>query len=248
MAAGTLRTTRSGKARGFLGGGIGKSTIFGTPAFGVGSPGGFSAGGGSSGGSAGGARGGWAFGLRELDERREQKQAAAAGMSALAAAIGQHGKAFGEAKTANERRYEAMLRIADKERQRKALINQRMLGVAEQTTGQRAADIRGEGAEQEADIMQRLARVGMGGTTAAPTMREGVKRWTSEKLNRLADLMQKTKLDLMQRRADIGQGTRLGIMERREDEYPSSDVILALTKQLGGLPGVDYSALGRMRT
>jgi hypothetical protein len=128
-------------------------------------------------------------------------------------------RCYEEAKAANEQRY------------------QQMLGIADTTTGQRAADIRSSYAEQGAQQQQNLARLGMSGTTIAPTMQMGVQREQQSALNRLADQMQQTKL---------------GIIERREDEYPKSDVILALTKAMmqgGGAAGAGglLEALGTMK-
>jgi hypothetical protein len=128
--------------------------------------------------------------------------------------------AYAEAKRANEARY------------------QQMLGIADQTTGQRMSDIRSEGAGQSADIMQRLANLGLSNTTIAPTMEEGVKRWTSEKLNRAADQMQQTKL---------------GIIERREDEYPDlggvQSILAGVGAQYGGGQGIEamLTAMGGLR-
>lgn len=164
------------------------------------------------------AREQWAMQKKQYKEQRAERMGTArAGARGLSRLIGSYNRAYGQARTANERRY------------------QEMLGLTERTTGQRAADIRAEGVGEEANIMQQLARTGMAGTTVAPTMREGARRWTSEKLNRLADTM---------------QGTRLGIMERRTDAYPESGMITSLASLLGqgggGGAGM-YKALSRMR-
>lgn len=114
---------------------------------------------------------------------------------------GEMGKMFGrwgaeqaEAKSANERRY------------------QQMLGIAAKTTGQRGIDIRADYAQREASAMQQLTRQGMRGTTVAPTLGMGFEREKSSALDRLADLMQQTKL---------------GIMERRTDAYPDLGAYMA---------------------
>lgn len=107
---------------------------------------------------------------------------------------------YAEAKSANEQRYQQLLRIAD------------------QTTGQRAADIRGGGAAEESNVQQRLRQLGMSGTTIAPTLRAGVRRETESSLNRLADTMQQTKL---------------GIIERRQDAYPDRSEITNLVSSIG---------------
>lgn len=152
-----------------------------------------------------------------------------------------YGKAYGEAKTANEQRYRAMVKLAEQDYKRKALVQRRMLGAVGQTTGQRAADIRAEGAGEQANIMQQLARQGMAGTTVAPTLREGVRRGTSEKLNRLADQMLGTRLGVMRDIAGQDRSKILGIMERRTDAYPNQALLASLIGMIG--PGQKGSLL-----
>jgi hypothetical protein len=113
-----------------------------------------------------------------------------------------------EAREANEQRYQQMLDIAD------------------QTTQQRAADVRGGYERAGADAMQGLARLGMSNTTVAPTIQAGMEREKQSSLNRLADEMQQTKL---------------GIIERREDAYPDMGSLFELIASLaagGGSQGV----------
>jgi len=186
----------------------------------------------------------WQKGLYAQQQAAAQK--AAGGLSSL---VSQYNRGWGQARAANEQRYRQMLNIADLERQRQAAVQQRMLGTVGQTTGQRAADIRAEGMREQSNIMQQLTRQGMAGTTVAPTMRAGVRRGTQESLNRLADEMLQQRLGVMGQMAQPRQGTRLGIMERRTDEYPRSDVILALAQALGqgGIGGGMMNALGNMR-
>jgi len=137
----------------------------------------------------------------------------------LSGMVSQYNQAYGEAKTANEQRY------------------QQMLGIADQTTGQRQADITSAYGQKSSGIMQRLAKLGMANTTVAPTMQMGVDREREAALDRSADQMQQTKL---------------GIMERRTDEYPKSDIIMQLAQALGqggGAGGMSaLSALTGMRT
>ena len=130
----------------------------------------------------------------------DQAASAAAAGEGLSGMIDQYNQSYDEAKTANEQRYQAML------------------GIADQTTGQRQADITSAYGQQSSDIMQRLARLGLSNTTIAPTMGMGVEREKQESLNRAADEM---------------QGTKLGIMERRTDEYPQSDIIMQLLQSIG---------------
>ena len=127
--------------------------------------------------------------------------------------------AYGEARGANEARY------------------QQLLGITDQTTGQRAADIRREGVEERSDLQQGLARTGLANTTVSPTLTVGSKRREQESLNRLADQM---------------QGTKLGIIERREDQYPDAASMQAALSGLGegyGGAGVSalYNALGNVQ-
>jgi hypothetical protein len=151
----------------------------------------------------------------------EQTAGAKAGAGGFARLVSSYNRAFGQAKTANERRY------------------QEMLGITDKTTGQRAADIRAEGVGEQANIMQRLARQGMAGSTVGATLRKGARRDTQAELNRAADAL---------------QGRRLGIMERRTDAYPQSSMITNLATLLsqqggggGGNVGGVFRALAGMR-
>ncbi len=111
-----------------------------------------------------------------------------------------YNKAYGEAKSANEARY------------------QQLLGITDETTGQRAADIRGRGEEERADLQQSLARTGLSNTTVSPTLTVGSKRREGEALNRLADQL---------------QGTKLGIIERRTDAFPDPAALQSSLSRLG---------------
>jgi len=178
--------------------------------------------GGGGGGEAGGGLGPWGIveehraRVERIRREAQQRAAAQAGGSALQKLVSQYNRAYQEARAANEARY------------------QQLLDIASRTTGQREIDLRRGYTEMGADISQRLARLGMAGTTIAPTMQMGVEREMQSALNRLADEMQQTKL---------------GIIERREDIYPQSNVILQLAQMLGanpmGAPGI-YGALGGM--
>ncbi len=150
-----------------------------------------------------------------------QRQVTGAGQMAegIEGLVDQYNRSYGEARTANETRY------------------QEMLGIADRTVDQRSADIQGAYGQQSSNIMQRLARQGLAGTTIAPTMRTGVEREKQAALDRSKQQL---------------AGTRLGIMERREDEYPSSDIIMSLVNAFsqggGGIgAGGIMEALGGMR-
>ncbi len=155
----------------------------------------------------------------ELQKKAYNDRFAAAeqGSSALSGLVNQYNTAYGEARASNERRYQGML------------------GIADQTTGQRQADIRQDYLGQQSDMMQQLSRLGMGNTTIGANLGTGIQRGMQESLNRSAD---------------TAQQTRLGIMERRTDEYPSNEIILALAQQLGqsgggGMGGM-FGAMGQM--
>ena len=158
----------------------------------------------------------WNWQKKLYGQQQKLGEQAATGLSGM---IGQYNTAYEEAKAANEQRYQAML------------------GITDTTTGQRAADIRSSYGEQGAQQQQQLARLGMSGTTIAPTMQMGVQREQQSALNRLADQM---------------QGTKLGIMERRTDEYPKSDIIMSLVQALsqgggGAGAGSIFNALSQMK-
>jgi len=150
---------------------------------------------------------------------RDRAGAMAATGSGMSQMVEAFNKAYADAKAANEQRY------------------QQMLGIADQTTNQRAADVRQAYGQQQSDMMQQLARSGLAGTTIAPTMKMGVARERESALNRLADEMQQTKL---------------GIIERREDMYPDRGALQSLIAGMGaqfGVPGMGLTAqsLAQMR-
>jgi len=148
---------------------------------------------------------------------QQQLESARQGAAGLTSLVDSYNTAYTEAKAANENRY-----------------NQ-MLGIADQTTGQRLADVRSDYGQQQSNAMQALARLGMGNTTVGNAMRAGTEREKQSALNRVADEM---------------QGTKLGIMERRTDSYPDQNLIVALAQALGssgvGLGG-SIQALGNMK-
>ncbi len=149
----------------------------------------------------------WQFQKKMYQDRMA---AAAEGGSSLSSLVNQYNTAYTDARTANEQRY------------------QEMLGITDQTSGQRQADIRQDYLGQQSDMMQQLARLGMGNTTIGANLGAGVQREMQGSLNRAADTM---------------QGTRLGIMERRTDEYPSNEIILALAQQLGQSSGTGQGGM-----
>lgn len=155
---------------------------------------------------------------QQAQARRQQQQAASAAPT-LPSGVGEglnklvesYNEAFTSAKEANEARY------------------QEMLGITDRTTGQRQQDIRSDAARELASQQSGLARLGMAGTTVAPTMAAGVKRREQEALNRAAD---------------AGQQTRLGIMERRTDAYPDTGLLAGAFQSVGsGFGGAGMTAM-----
>lgn len=140
-------------------------------------------------------------------------------LSGLGSLVENYNRAYGESRAANEERY------------------QQLLGIADQTTGQRAADIRGSFGQQSSDMMQRLARLGLSNTTIAPTLQTGIEREKQSALDRSADQLQQTKL---------------GIIERRQDEGPSLEniqsIIAGIGSQYSGGQGIQamLQALSRL--
>jgi hypothetical protein len=137
---------------------------------------------------------------RYWSEREREQQEWGITQGAMDQMVREYNRAYGIAATGEEQRY------------------QQMLGIAEETTGQRAADIRADYTEQQSNAMQRLARLGMANTTVAPTMAMGYQREQQSALNRLADQMQQTKL---------------GIIERRDPRYPKQEMLASMSRQLG---------------
>lgn len=149
------------------------------------------------------------------------RQIAAAGQvgESLTGLVDQYNTAYGEARAANEERY------------------QQIIGISDATVDQRSADIQGAYGNRQADVLQRLARTGLSNTTIAPTMTAGIERDKQAALDR-------SKQEFA--------AQRIGVRERREDEYPSSDIIMALVNQFsqggGGVgAGGIAKALGNLR-
>lgn len=143
-------------------------------------------------------------------------------------------RSYGQARQANEARYNQMLRIASGERRRQAGVQQQMLGTLDVGEGQRAADIRGAGAREEATIMQQLARQGLGGGAMGAPLRKGARRETQAELNRLAVTMGRERRDVLRQIAAPREGERLGIMERRTDAYPDPSALTGAFGAIGG--------------
>ena len=121
----------------------------------------------------------------------QQQQKQAGGLSGM---INEYNQAFQEAKTANEAKY------------------QEALGVVGTTSGQQRADVFKQYGMQESSAMQNLARLGMSGTTIAPTLRSGIQRERQSALNRVSDAEMQA---------------RLGVMGGFEHKYPESGVTQA---------------------
>jgi hypothetical protein len=81
----------------------------------------------------------------------------------------------------------------------------KMLGIAQTTSGQQAADIRSQYAQQGSSGMQNLQRLGLGNTTLAPNLQLGVQTGQSSALNRLADQQQQIQLGIIGNRKTNAQ-------------------------------------------
>lgn len=123
----------------------------------------------------------WKFQKKMYQDRLLAAQAGGDSMSAL---VNQYNTAYGDARAANENRYNEML------------------GIADRNTGQRQADIRQDYMGQQSDMMNQLARLGMSNTTIGANLGTGVQREMQQSLNRSADQAQQTKLGIMERRTD----------------------------------------------
>jgi hypothetical protein len=105
-------------------------------------------------------------------------------------------------------------------------------------SSQQKADINENYNGQGANERQRLADLGMSGTTIAPTMAAGIERNRIADQNRLADQVAQQRIGL-----DSGlSGDRLGFMERRTDQLPDIGMYANLAMQaaaggIGGGPG-----------
>ena len=73
----------------------------------------------------------------------------------------------------------------------------KMLGIASTTSGQQAADIRAQYAQQGATGMQNLQRLGLGNTTLSANNALGAQRGQSAALNTLADQQQAIQLGII---------------------------------------------------
>lgn len=135
------------------------------------------------------------------------------------------------ARTANEQRYQQMLRITDEDYAREAGGYQAMLGTISQETGQRAADIRSRTTEQVEEYRQQQSRLGLS-NVYQPSIVGGIEREGQESLNRLTDQLLGRKLGVQQLAAQQGRGKRLGIMERRTDAYPQTAGMMDLVKTI----------------
>jgi len=173
-----------------------------------------------------------------------------ASFGAISNLVGSYNQAQGQAKSANEQRYQQLLGTADQDYQRSAGIREQQLKETGDVGGQLAADIESSGAAEEANVLRRLQKLGMSGTTIAPNLKSGVRKQTRENLNRLAFSLQGERRGIMDQQAAANQGTKLGIMERRTDAYPSMSNLTGLIEgaagsgSLGALSGLSFGGAG----
>jgi hypothetical protein len=128
--------------------------------------------------------------------------------------------AYGEARDANEARY------------------QQSLGIADATTGQRLNDITSAYDQQAADAQQRNIGLGFGNTSGATTLGFGFEREKQASLNRAADEMQQTKLGIIDRKED------------NFPDLASLQGIIGSTSSAFGTKGIDamLQAFGNVRS
>lgn len=149
---------------------------------------------------------------RQRVEAQQQEQATR-NTAAMQGLVESYNQAYGAARESNEARY------------------QQLLGIANETTGQRQVDITSGFQQQSSDAMQQLARLGMSNTTIAPTLQQGFERERQSALNRAAD---------------EGQQTKLGIIERREDAFPDLGSLQSILVGLGSQSGGGFGTAGTL--
>ena len=114
----------------------------------------------------------------------DQRAATSAGAAGLSGMVNQYNTAYGEAKAANEARY------------------QELLGSVNATTDTRSADIRGGASEESSNMMQRLARLGLSNTTVGSSLQGGINRRKEMALDRSANEFSREKRGIIERRSD----------------------------------------------
>ena len=137
-----------------------------------------------------------------------QQQSAQLAAGGLANLVNEYNQSYAQAKGEYEQRY------------------QQMLGIAQNTTGQQAEDVRSQYAQQSANGMQNLQRLGLGNTTVGNTLNLGIQNQQSQALNRLADQMQQTQLGI------------IGGKKTDAELAPDNSAILAALKQAQQTSGV----------
>lgn len=124
--------------------------------------------------------------------------------SGLSSLIGNYNQAYAEAKSANEARY------------------QQALGILDQNTGQRLADIRSDSASAISNVYQNLARNGLGASSVGNVEAAGERRRMNEELNRASDSL---------------AAQKVGLIERRQDPYPDQGSLASLVTGIGSAAG-----------
>jgi len=120
----------------------------------------------------------------QTQDRRAQQEAAGGVGDSMSKMIENYNLAFGEAKTANEARYQGQLDLVRG-------------GV-----DQRTADIRSDFGQRGADITQGLQNVGMGNTTVGSSLQAGNLRDTQSAVDRSKLAFQAPELKIMADRED----------------------------------------------
>jgi hypothetical protein len=142
---------------------------------------------------------------------------------------GDYQRAYDEARRANEARYEE--------------IKGGYQGRYDEAMGL----LEGQGEQERADLQRQYDQAagrqgaylrgrGLGGTTLAPTMAQGLESQRAQSMNRLNEQLRREQLGYMTGLS----ADKLGFMERRQDEYPDYQQLQQLSYmqgQAGGLGG-----------
>lgn len=146
---------------------------------------------------------------RETIQRQERLASQEANHKATEAAaqdaMEQFQTAYQEARQANEERY------------------QKLLGMSDELTNQRASDIRTKYQQEIAQTQQKLGNLGMRNTTIAPTLRTGYQREQQSALNEATN---------------IGKRRKMDIIRSRQDTYPARGRFLQTLRRYGEGMGV----------
>ena len=150
-------------------------------------------------------------GYAAWQRNKERKQA----QSQQSAMFGQLGEQSREAEAANVALFGQMGEQSRAAGAASQAGYEEMLGLANQTSGQRTADIEQAAIGRREAITQQQSRLGMSGTTVGHALGQGVGRWEQAEKNRLADQMLGKQLDIKAGGLASGErfaGQQIGIL------------------------------------